>query len=366
MVFSALPLPGALLLLAGCTHALDARPAVLPTQLAVLVEREGRDEPVSLVLDLRRNARDQLDVRVSGGARLWDGRHLWELTPTEDARGHGLRVADLRVAQGGDVPLFADAPLRLLALDRQHAWIALPNGARFRCALERPECKEAAPDPLPMDHPGPGGGFHLRLEAGALSLDLPQPEDGQALLMDGVRRVIGVHWVHEGWLEQDPMLDRTYRGQASLVAEPHAVEVDGALGEWSGAQPLVVDAPWQIDSGGDHWTGPQDASFSVAAAVHDGALCVAGRVRDDAFTDADHLTVRVGAATLDVPLTGADADAASGGAWFSRTFEACLPTAAAPAAAFAVQLHDHDPDGVTVLASAPEPDGRTDGTVRVR
>lgn len=354
------------LLLGGCARALDARPGVLPTQLAVLVERQGSDAPVSLVLDLRRNARDQLDVRVSDGARLWDGRHLWELTPTRDARGHGLRVSDLRVDQGGAIPLYADAPLRLVAMDRQHAWIALPNEAVFRCALDRPECDEAAPEPLPMDHPGPGGGFRLHLDGGTLRLDLPHPDEGEAVLLDGVARVIGVHWVHEGWLEQDAMLDRTYRGQASLVATPRAVQVDGALGEWADAEPLVVDAPWQIDAGGASWRGPEDASFSVAAATHEGALCVAGRVRDDAWTDADALEVRVGDAVQTVPLTRAAPDAANAGAWFSRTFEACVPGAAQASAPFAVTFADHDPDGDTRIATAPVRDGHTGGTVRLR
>ena len=74
---------GALLMGAGCQGWHVQRDAILPTQLALLVEDRG-GHPLSIVMDLRRNTRDQLDVRVSEGERLFDGRHLWDIVVHKD------------------------------------------------------------------------------------------------------------------------------------------------------------------------------------------------------------------------------------------------------------------------------------------
>ena len=357
-------------LVAGCARTLQPSQALLPTQLAVLAERDtpSGPQPVSLVLDLRRNSRDQLDVRVAPGLRLWDGRHLWEVTSTLDARGHGLHVGDLKAGLGGDVPLYADSALEVVGMTRRDVWVRLPNQVVFRCALDRPLCNEGPAAPLPMEHPGPGAGFRLALVNGALTLRLPF-SDGEALLLDQVHALLGVHWVPESWLEHDDLLDHTYRGRGTLGAGERDVTEDGDLHDWADAEPRVVDAPWQVDTGAEAWSGPRDASFSIAAGRAGAALCFAGRVRDDAWTAEDQLVLH-GIGPSDVTLSlAAPSDGPAGfvrPGWFSRAFELCLPSAASGDVAFSAAYEDHDPDGrVTVLASAPSDDGTPQGKLRI-
>ncbi len=371
MAFSLILSTPVLSLLLGCARSVAPSQALLPTQLAIVAEQQGAapdaiPSAVSVVLDLRRNSRDQLDVRVSNGVRLWDGRHMWEVTETEDALGHGLHVQDRQAQRGGDIPLHAADPLHVIGMTRRDVWVELANRQVFRCALDRPNCEAAAMDALPLDHPGPGAGFELSLQDGALKLKLPFTEGEPATLLEHVTRLIGVHWVHEGWLPQDPMLDQAYRGRAQIVAQARDVAADGDLGDWSDAEPLVVDAPWQVEAGADHWGGASDASFSIAAArqKHSGAsrggasgeACFAGRVRDDAWTADDVVVLRIGDAELRaVPLP----DSA-----FSRTFEVCaeVPAGELP---FVAAYVDHDADGTTTLSSAPLNDGKTEGRIRV-
>jgi hypothetical protein len=358
-------------LLAGCSRSVAPSQALLPTQVAIVAEQEAgspgeQPEAVSVVLDLRRNSRDQLDVRVSNGVRLWDGRHMWKVTEVQDALGHGLHVQDQQAKLGGDIPLHAADRLRVVGMTRRDVWVELPDLSVFRCALARPSCEAAPVEALPLNHPGPGGGFELTLRDGALRLTLPFAEGEPAVLLDHVTRLIGVHWVHEGWLQQDPMLDQTYRGRAQIVAQARDVTVDGDLDDWSDAEPLVVDAPWQVEAGAERWDGAGDASFSVAAArqTHSGAsrggasgdACFAGRVRDDAWTAEDVVVLRIGDAEVSVaPQTDGV---------FSRTFEVCT-TVNAGDLPFVAAYIDHDPDGSTTLSSAPLNGGKTEGRVRV-
>ena len=130
-------------LLLGCARSVAPSQALLPTQLAIVAEQQGAapdagPSAVSVVLDLRRNSRDQLDVRVSNGVRLWDGRHMWEVTETEDALGHGLHVQDRQAQLGGDIPLHAADPLHVIGMTRRDVWVELANRQVFRCALDRP------------------------------------------------------------------------------------------------------------------------------------------------------------------------------------------------------------------------------------
>ena len=376
MAFSLILSIPLLSVLLGCARSVAPSQALLPTQLAIVAEQQGAapdagPSAVSVVLDLRRNSRDQLDVRVSNGVRLWDGRHMWEITGTEDALGHGLHVQDRQAQRGGDIPLHAADPLHVIGMTRRDVWVELANRQVFRCALDRPDCEAAAMDALPLTHPGPGAGFELSLQDGALMLTLPFTEGEPATLLEHVTRLIGVHWVHEGWLPQDPMLDQAYRGRAQIMAPARDVVEDGDLADWSDAEPLVVDAPWQVEAGADHWGGASDASFSVAAArqKHSGAsrggasrggasgeACFAGRVRDDAWTADDVVVLRIGSAERRaLPLP----DGA-----FSRTFEVCteVPAGELP---FVAAYVDHDADGTTTLSSAPLNDGKTEGRIRV-
>lgn len=360
------------MLLAGCGEWRSRRDHLLPTQLSLLVEERGGDL-LSVVMDLRRNTRNQLDVRVSEGARLFDGRRLWSLASRSDADGYRVHLTD-ELARGGerDLPFVSTTPPYFLAVDRQHVWMRTSTGT-LMCALAEPPCVPTADTPgSPLDHMGPGRGFHVELTPnGDLRLSLPLDPDGSAqTILNDVKRVIGAHWVHEGFLERDAVLDRTFRGRASLVAVPRSITVDGQLTEWGGAEPLVVESPWQLDGGAPAWDGPRDASFSVTAARSPTGVCFGGRVRDDDLGPGDAMTLTVGSASVTLPLVAAG-DVPGGVVredWYGRRFEACVDVAltAAGHLPFFAALNDVDGDAVaTVLSSAPAGGLDEAGTLKV-
>lgn len=357
------------LALVGCADLRPPDDSVLPTQLSILVE-ENDGELISAVVDLRRNTRYQIDVRVSSGLRLFDGRRLWELAPVARGSTWNLQVRDLLGTAAHDLPL--GAPLRpdVLAVNREFVWARKADRV-FRCALDRPYCV-AAPEAErpPLDHAGPGAGFHVRLDGGRIFLVLPQDGNdvGEPILED-VLRIVGVHWVHEGFLQRNTVLDRTFRGRATLVTTPRSIVADGDLREWGESQPLVVDSPWQIDEGAEHWRGPRDASFSLSAAADGDRTCFAGRVRDDHPVPGDRLALRIGDHELVVPL---DATPLPEGVhvtpeWFGARFEACtdLRPPLGAGLPFAAVLTDGDPDEKpTLLATAASAAGVALGTLR--
>lgn len=362
---------GALFLGAGCQGWRVQRDAILPTQLALLVQdRSGH--PLSIVMDLRRNTRDQLDVRVSEGQRLFDGQHLWDIGLHREDAGYRVRLSDLISDQTRDLPLLSSTPPELVSFDRMNVWLRTSAGL-VHCALTREMCEASAEaGHSALDHMGPGRGFKLVLEPdGDMRLTLPlDPDDAGQIILQNVDRVIGAHWIHEGFMKRDPTLDRVFRGRASLGAILHEVAVDGQLGEWSTAQPLVVDSPWQIESGADNWDGPGDASFSVTAAYSTGLVCFAGRVRDDHVGAGDEMTLQVGELRLSVPLDGRAVTPGVGvvsNDWYGRRFEACMPVTlpASGTLPFFAALCDADGEaGQTVLASSPEGEPDIFGTIR--
>jgi hypothetical protein len=250
--------------------------------------------------------------------------------------------------------------------------VQLPNGSVAECELDRPVCAPAALPTLPLDHPGPGAGFQLALDAGELRLRVPFAPAPGVIILDGVARIVGVHWVHETWLEQDPLLDRTYRGWGMVRAVNRDVALDGDLSEWADAAPLVVEAPWQVESGAEQWSGPRDGGFSVAAALVPGfdVVCFAGRVRDDDWTTGDSLAFHLGTHSLSVPLlTRATPEARVGDGWFSRAYEVCMRDVALTGELpFSAGFHDHDgSEGAgqdTVIASSPSTKGQPEGSLR--
>lgn len=362
---------GALLVVGGCDDWHVRRDTILPTQLSLLVEdRDG--QPLSVVMDLRRNTQNQLDVRVSEGQRLFDGEHLWDVVIHKDGAGYKVRLSDLIEDRSRDLPLLSATEPELVALDRANVWVRT-SGGLVHCALTRGMC-EASPDSggSALDHMGPGRGFKLALEPGGdlrLTLPLDSDDAGQVILQN-VRRVIGAHWVHEGFLKRDPTLDRVFRGRASLGAVPREVGVDGVLDEWISAQPLVVDSPWQIETGGDGWAGSRDASFSVSASRTTGEICFAGRVRDDHLVSGDEMLLQVADERWTFPLDGRPTSpgrAVVAKDWYGRRFEACVPVALPPSGTlpFFASFTDVDPGGdQTVLASAPSGEPEVFGTIR--
>ncbi len=351
----------ALLGLTGCDRLSSTSDSILPVQLSLLVEQlDGT--PLSVVVDLRRNSRFQLDVRVSRGQRFFDGVHLWEAFAVRTDDAFTYRFNDLLSETTRDLPLrMATAP-ELLSIGRTDVYVG--QGDRlFVCGFNRWSCaptSEVAPPPI--DHQGPARGFHVREEDGAVWLTLPMDDspEGEPII-DNVRRVVGLHWIHERFFEAVPVLDRMYRGRANLTVSDRPVVVDGDLDDWAEAVPVVVESPWQIEDGPLAWGGPQDASFSVAAARSAGQLCFAGRVRDDHLVSGDAVHIGVGDQDFTVGLLDAERD------WFGVRFEACLPVALTQQAeAFGVEFVDVDPgQAVTVLATSPQLGGRPTGTLRV-
>jgi hypothetical protein len=363
---------GLLVVLSGCDIAHARRENILPTELSLLVE-DNAGRPLSLVMNLKRNTRSQLDVRVSEGMRLFDGRHLWELRTHQAGQGWTVELDDiLEPSQPRDLPLMSTSAPEIVTIDRMEVWLRT-SGGLVHCALQRPMCEAATTSAhTQLAEEGPRAGFRLWLTPEGdlrLSLPLDPDQDGQTIL-NNVHRVIGTHWVHEGFLERDAVLDRTFRGRASLVAMPRDVLVDGDLREWTEAEPLVVDAPWQIQSGADAWAGPKDASFSVTASRTPERVCFAGRVRDDDVMAGDSLAIRFGATELEVPLGAAGPldGGFIGRDWFGSHFEVCSPDGARGTGQlpFVAALTDVDgSDGATVMSSAPIDEPDASGTIRV-
>lgn len=318
--------------------------AKLPSHLSVLVET-WQGEPLSILLGLTRNSRDQLDVRVAEGAQVADGRRVWAFEETPE----GVRFED-RVDHRSSV---ATVGTRLLAVHRWHAWVEGDQGI-FRCDIRHAECRPGSVPKLPLDHPGPGAGFRVELANGTLRLFLPSGEEGVSLAT-GVARIIGVYWVRGATGEADTTLNRTFRGRARVHAQPRSVTVDGVLEDWASAAALVVDAPWQLQSGADGWSGDSDGSFSVAAAWTAEEVCFAGRVRDDHLVEGDRILIQVADQVEEIAVDHPSTWVTPG--WWGSSWERCEPTAHLPALGvlpFAVSFVDHDPgQTTTILATAP-------------
>ncbi|MDP2305233.1 MAG: hypothetical protein Q8P18_04320 [Pseudomonadota bacterium] len=351
--------------LAGCERLAPARRAVLPSALSILAEQDD-GKPLSMLLDLRRNSRDQLDVRIAEGAQVYDGRRVWSLERGTD----GLSISD-RVT-GENVRLGAGATPRLLAVHQRTVWLEARSpdgGTEVRaCSMKDGRCGVTPVPDLPLDHPGPGAGFRVALERGELRLYLPQEQETEGVaLASGIARLLGVYWVRGGTGEADLVVNRTFRGRAQVHALARTITADGDLVDWPSAAPLVVEARWHLQSGADGWSGPRDGSFSVAAVWSPERVCVAGRVRDDHVGPGDQLTLHIDRVSMILPATPTDAapdatsEARMSPTWLGATYEACVPSSALRATdrlPFAVLYEDADPGEPTaVITSAPEVDG---------
>lgn len=356
----------ALAAFAGCAPLVNVGDSILPTQLSLLVELTD-GTPLSVVVDLRRNTRHQLDVRVSRGMRFFDGRRLWEIAPARTGDSWKLRLTELLGDTPRDLPLNFPTPPEVLAIDRNDIWVGIGDRV-FHCGLARWACAPATDTGRrPMEHVGPKHGFRVAPVGTDLRLTLPMDPTGEGEpILGDVRRIIGLHWVHERFLERNPVLDRLFRGRAALVVRPLPVAPDANLEEWGATEPLVVESAWQIDAGAPNWHGPRDASFSIAAVVNGGEVCFGGRVRDDDSVVGDALTVQAGTVTIEIPLTTSGDSVARD--WFGTRFEACrrLPLDGGVPVDFVASLTDvDDEERVTVLASAPLVPGEPPGTLRL-
>jgi hypothetical protein len=336
-----------------------------------VVFEEPDGKLTSVLLDLRPNLRDQLDVRVASGAYAWEGGRVWELSAPGES---GVRATDLVADTVTTLALAPDAAL--LAVERGHAWYR-SHGRTVDCEVATGRCVPTTEIPdLPTTFDGPGPGFRLLLDGDALRLALPQDEAGTTVYSP-VSRLVGVAWVRGGGVASERVLNRTFRGFARIDAE-HAsgVVVDADLAEWSDAAPFVVEDPWQFQYGADAWGGPRDASFSVAAAWTDERLCFAGRVRDDVVAPGDILELQAADRSVRIPLDADDGIVESGRtsfaiarSLFDVTWEACVPGAGlGDTIPFAASFEDVDGDEhPTRLVSAPSRQGMPLGTVvRIR
>lgn len=333
-------------------HA-DQPVRLLPAHLSVVVERVDGTF-ASVLLPLRRNARDQLDVRIFEGFRLYDGRTVFEFDETDGTFDVHDLVRD-KVAR-----LQRDG--RLLGAQHGYAWIEGERGV-FRCHLATGACQASPGMPeMPLTQAGPLDGFAVSLSGSVLRVRLPRMTQPKPVF-DGVARLVSVHWVRNEDPAAHALVDLTYRGQATLPADARACVLDGDLGDWAGLPVAVVENPWQLQHGGPGWRGGRDASFGVVASWTAEQVCFAGRVRDDAVGEGDHLRLQVEGVALDVPLVGElPAEARRSSAWHGVAYEACVPSASLPQRgdlAFRATFYDADPDEpVTALSTAPEEEGR--------
>ncbi len=305
-------------------------------------------------------------MRIAAGAQVYDGRRVWSLEGDTD----GLAVVD-RVT-GERVRFGAGRTPRLLAVHQRTVWLNAgpPENEVRACSMKDGRCGVSPVPGLPLDHPGPGAGFRVALEQGTLRLFLPQEHAPEGVkLASGVARLLGVYWVRGATGEADEVVNRTFRGRARVSAQERTVTPDGDLVDWPTAAPLVVEAPWQLQSGANGWDGPRDGSFSVAAVWNPERVCVAGRVRDDHADPGDQLTLHLDTVTLTLPVTETAAptgtEARLAPTWLGAAYEACIPSHALSGALggadplpFAVLYADADPgQPTTVLTSAPEVGG---------
>ncbi|HNC96021.1 MAG TPA: hypothetical protein PKW90_07845 [Myxococcota bacterium] len=351
-----------ILWLLGCLQG--ESPGVLPVQLSLMVQLHDGSVR-SLLVELGRVYEHQLDVREAEGPLLYDGRHLWQWQEGQ--------LQDLLSKQQLSLPESGE----LLGMDRNAIWMRGPHGT-LRCDMtQKPmwsgiptgnpqiSCEDTTEEVhLRMNHPGPGEGFSVSLEEGTVYLRLPADrEEGQAIRQE-VSKILGLRWVREP--RSSRRLEKYYRGQASFTAHTLPVEVDGNLGEWGeGMGPLVVQRAWQVEQGRSTWSGPQDASFSVAVVRSAAQLCLAGRIRDDERTEGDTLIVYLDKNQVVLPLwmllseaeahtTAPDKDLAVGRDWYGAHYEACLPLPPLQdRLSFSLSYSDVDEAGTTLLSTAP-------------
>ncbi|MFZ5479705.1 MAG: hypothetical protein ACOZNI_23275 [Myxococcota bacterium] len=352
----------ALLSLLACEGLADPRAAVVPRELALVVYL-GSGRYASVLADLSRNPRREVDLRLGEGLVVYDGRRVWELA--EEA---GTVVVTELVS--GNVTTLPVTGVVLRVADGR-VWVDTGTDV-VACELRAHTCASAdLPGTLRDTYDGPGEGFRVVQRDGRLVLLLPsEADDAEGTAITGrYDNVVAMHWITEPDDLVRPVLDRHFRGRASLVLAEVTPAVDGDLAEWSPADAVVVEAPWQIEEGGEAWGGPRDGSFSVAAARTDTAVCLAGRVRDDDVRAGDRLRLAVGPLTEEVPLVGPiPARAARAEDWFGVAYEVCIDLPprllAQVTLRFTVAFDDLDEDGATVLSAAPPVAGVPGGMLR--
>lgn len=362
MTRAARPLRAALaLLLAGCSTARPAHP--LPDQLALaLVTTDGL--PISLLVELPRPGFEP-QLRLSPGLVVLEpGRMLCWLGAGE---GGAVEMHELGSGRSLRAELPPGQALRRLA--PTGAWLEGPEGPRALGWLGEPGVEEPSGELRESSHPGPGGGFALRLEGGNLELRLPREEPRWTAIVQGVERLLAATWIDSARLPpwQRRAVDDRFKQVGIVPVTAGEVVPDGALEEWAGTVALRVGSPAQLLLGQSAWGGERDAGMGLAARQdRQGRLWVGLRIRDDAWTDQDALMLRWAGQQRRVPLArvGQESDPSwafwvARPRWTERTVEILLPgEALAPLGAsvpgLIVELIDVDPgQPASLLSTSP-------------
>jgi hypothetical protein len=140
-------------------------------------------------------------------------------------------------------------------------------------------------------YPNPEGGLHLSIPGAGRGFSIDYTETGVMLNLPHRRRAVpifgsGATLISVAWLDQLPEpvqgeVTERYRALERIRISPESSRVDGDLNDWSNDEALPVDSASNILTGAEHWSGPRDASFGVAAHLHRGRLEVGVRIRDD-------------------------------------------------------------------------------------
>ncbi|MSQ02109.1 MAG: hypothetical protein EXR71_09490 [Myxococcales bacterium] len=350
------------LLLAACsTRQEQADPDRLPRAVAVAMVLSGHQR-VTAYFSVEPNPRGHVDVRIADGLELPGAEAVFAVEPDGDDRYSWHLTERLG---GARVPFLTPGTeqVRVTRLDDRDVWLFPREGsAGWACALLTGRCRgvtEPFPE-LPMTRTGPGSGFRLELDDHTLRFRQPhQTAEARAdVVATRVGAIVGVRWyLKSPSARVAEYIDRRFRGRGTLRAAFREVVVDGILEEWASAEPEVVDAPWQADVR-THWTGREDASFSVAALWSDEHLCLAGRIRDDVRTAKDALAIVIRKERRVISLLEPPDNAVVAREEFGWHYEACWPrpwfATAGSSVAMTVQLQDEDGTGdVDVLATAP-------------
>lgn len=350
---------------AGCASSSESQdPDRLPRAVAVAMV-VGGGQPMTAWFSVEPNPRGHVDVRVANGLEFPGKDGVFGLDPVSPGRD-AWRLTERLGGATVDFALPTGAHLRPLRLDDDEAWFYERDAVSgWACALRTGACRAVGdlPPELPLTRPGPGAGFALTLDDEG-TLRFRQPHQGTTagdIVASRVVDVVAVRWYLAAPSSRvAEYVDRTFRGRGGLRVRFGAVTVDGELDEWGDAEPEVVEAPWQA-AVRDDWTGPDDASFSIAARWSADDLCFAGRLRDDVLTADDALTFVLRKDRYVLPLAApelADFPAAVHAEAFGWHYEACVPrprwTTERGDKPFSASLRDHDEgtDG-DLLATAP-------------
>lgn len=212
--------------------------------------------------------------------------------------------------------------------------------------------------------PGPGHGFTLTVEGGALLLTLPNNEDPFPILL-GVDHAVALYLLTPAQIDPVALerVEKRFKAVGPLRPRRGKGRTDGDLSEWEHQPALAMDESSWILEGDSWWKGPRDAAMALASRLDGDRLRVAVRIRDDDLQAADEVEVQLG--WIDAPYVFgamddrcAPPDCVTTEIEHGVAFELAFPIASAvEGAPLPVRVSYHDRDGYdpeTVLANTPD------------